>query len=120
MLRYPINLIVQTGALPMIDVLADLLDTMRLGTLVYGRLELAAPWGFQLPDSLAAHIVAVGRGSARLEVEGRRALRKPRCQEPASRTSCWCRRSASISPGCNARSTNCARFRIGRSVKRLR
>jgi AraC-like DNA-binding protein len=57
----------------MTDVLTDLLDTMRLGTLVYGRIELAAPWGFELPDSRAAHIVVVGRGSARLEVEGRRA-----------------------------------------------
>ncbi|MGJ4952125.1 AraC family transcriptional regulator [Bradyrhizobium sp. HKCCYLS20291] len=57
----------------MTDVLTDLLDTMRLGTLVYGRFELAAPWGFRLPDSRAAHIVVVGRGSARLEVDGRRA-----------------------------------------------
>ncbi|KRR24827.1 AraC family transcriptional regulator [Bradyrhizobium lablabi] len=57
----------------MTDVLTDLLDTMRLGTLVYGRLELGAPWGFQLPDRGAAHIVVVGRGSARLEVDGRRA-----------------------------------------------
>lgn len=56
----------------MTDVLTDLLDTMRLGTLVYGRFELAAPWGFRLPDNRAAHLVVVGRGSARLEVVGRR------------------------------------------------
>ncbi|WP_317987921.1 AraC family transcriptional regulator [Hyalangium gracile] len=52
------------------DVLADLLDTMRLSTLVYGRLELSAPWGIQLHDGDAAHIMIVARGGARLEVEG--------------------------------------------------
>lgn len=52
------------------DVLGDLLDTMRLSTLVYGRFELSAPWGVRLPDSDAAHIFIVARGGARLEVEG--------------------------------------------------
>jgi len=52
------------------DVLADVLDSMRLTTLVYGRLELYAPWGVQFPETAGAHIIVVARGSARLEVEG--------------------------------------------------
>ena len=55
------------------DVLADLLDTMRLGTLVYGRFELGAPWGIQFPEDGAAHLIVVGRGGARLEVDRARA-----------------------------------------------
>ncbi|MDC0714394.1 AraC family transcriptional regulator [Stigmatella sp. ncwal1] len=52
------------------DVLADVLDTMRLSTLIYGRLELEAPWGIQFPGTEAAHIVVVARGGALLEFEG--------------------------------------------------
>ncbi|WP_245591968.1 AraC family transcriptional regulator [Cystobacter fuscus] len=52
------------------DVLADVLDTMRLSTLVHGRFELYAPWGIQFPQSPGAHIVLLARGGARLEVEG--------------------------------------------------
>ncbi|HEX5752230.1 MAG TPA: AraC family transcriptional regulator [Archangium sp.] len=52
------------------DVLAEVLDSMRLTTLVYGRLELHAPWGIQFPELAGAHIIVVARGSARLEVEG--------------------------------------------------
>jgi AraC-like DNA-binding protein len=52
------------------DVLSDLLDTMRLSTLMHGRFELYAPWGVQFPRSPGAHIVVIARGSARLEVEG--------------------------------------------------
>ncbi|WP_375768935.1 AraC family transcriptional regulator [Archangium gephyra] len=52
------------------DVLADVLDSMRLTTLVYGRLELFAPWGIQFPELAGAHIIVVARGGARLEVEG--------------------------------------------------
>jgi AraC-like DNA-binding protein len=52
------------------DVLAELLDTLRLSTVVYGRFELGAPWGFQIPDVDAAHMIVVGRGSVRLEVAG--------------------------------------------------
>ncbi len=53
------------------DVLADVLDTMRLATLMYGRFELYAPWGVQFPGgSPGAHMVVIARGSARLEVEG--------------------------------------------------
>lgn len=52
------------------DVLTELLDTLRESTLVYGRLELGAPWGIQLPDLHAAHFIVVGRGMAHLEVDG--------------------------------------------------
>jgi AraC-like DNA-binding protein len=52
------------------DVLAEVLDSMRLTTLMHGRLELGAPWGVQFPASPGAHIVVIARGSARLEVEG--------------------------------------------------
>ncbi|SEU39023.1 AraC family transcriptional regulator [Stigmatella erecta] len=52
------------------DVLADVLDAMRLSTLIYGRLELYAPWGLQFPDTEAAQIVVAVRGSALLSVEG--------------------------------------------------
>jgi AraC-like DNA-binding protein len=52
------------------DVLADLLDTVRLAALMYGRFELGAPWGLQCPDTDLAHLVVVGRGSVHLEVDG--------------------------------------------------
>jgi AraC-like DNA-binding protein len=52
------------------DVLADVLDAMRLSTDVYGRFELHAPWGIQFCRSPGAHLVLLARGSARLEVEG--------------------------------------------------
>ncbi|MDC3962477.1 AraC family transcriptional regulator [Polyangium jinanense] len=55
---------------PVTDVLADVLDAMRLTTLMHGRFELGAPWGIRFPESPGAHIVIVARGSARLEVEG--------------------------------------------------
>lgn len=55
---------------PVTDVLADVLDTMRLATLMHGRFELYAPWGIRFPDSPGAHIVVIARGGARLEVEG--------------------------------------------------
>ncbi len=52
------------------DVLADVLDTMRLSTVVYGRFELRAPWGIRFCEWPAAHIVVLARGRARLEAEG--------------------------------------------------
>jgi len=51
-------------------VLTDLLDTLRMSTLVYGRFELAAPWGIRLPDTSAAHLIVVARGGVHLEVAG--------------------------------------------------
>ncbi|MFY0567504.1 AraC family transcriptional regulator [Archangium lansingense] len=55
---------------PVTDVLADVLDAMRLSTLMHGRFELGAPWGIRFPESPGAHLIVVARGSARLEVEG--------------------------------------------------
>ncbi|MBJ6764525.1 AraC family transcriptional regulator [Myxococcaceae bacterium JPH2] len=52
------------------DVLADVLDSMRLSTVLYGRFELRAPWGIQFCANPVAHMVLVARGTARLEVEG--------------------------------------------------
>ncbi|RKG51189.1 AraC family transcriptional regulator [Corallococcus sp. AB011P] len=52
------------------DVLADVLDTLRLSTRMHGRFELFAPWGLQFGTSPGAHIILVARGGARLEVEG--------------------------------------------------
>ena len=52
------------------DVLADVLDTMRLSTVMYGRFELSAPWGIQFCERPVARMLLLARGSARLEVEG--------------------------------------------------
>jgi AraC-like DNA-binding protein/mannose-6-phosphate isomerase-like protein (cupin superfamily) len=52
------------------DVLSDLLDTLRLATLMYGRFEVGAPWGFRLPDEKSARIIVVVRGAARVGVAG--------------------------------------------------
>jgi AraC-like DNA-binding protein len=55
---------------PSTDVLAELLDSMRLTTLMHGRFELGAPWGLQFPDINAAHLIVVGRGTVRFESDG--------------------------------------------------
>jgi AraC-like DNA-binding protein len=53
------------------DTLGDLLDSLRLTTLVYGRMELGAPWGLRFPDlQEAASLYLLVRGSALLEVHG--------------------------------------------------
>jgi AraC-like DNA-binding protein len=52
------------------DVLAELLDALRLSTVVYGRFDLRAPWGLRIPDVGAAHMIVVGRGGAHVEIEG--------------------------------------------------
>lgn len=54
------------------DVLTDVLQSFRLKSQVYGRLELTAPWGFRLDVSHARHPVlfVVSRGTCWLEVDG--------------------------------------------------
>ncbi|WP_338868437.1 AraC family transcriptional regulator [Myxococcus stipitatus] len=52
------------------DVLADVLDSMRLSTLMYGRFELSAPWGIRFCEKPCAHLVLLAHGHARLDVEG--------------------------------------------------
>src|SRR5687768_2545318 len=53
-----------------VDVLSDVLNTLRLQGTVFASAELAAPWGMRaaMPDRFAFHVLA--RGHAWLEVEG--------------------------------------------------
>src|SRR4051794_29382935 len=53
-----------------IDVLADLLQTNRLHNLVFGRVELGAPWAISFPALGHFSFYVVSRGGAVLEVEG--------------------------------------------------
>ncbi|MDB4993087.1 MAG: Transcriptional regulator, AraC family [Myxococcaceae bacterium] len=59
-----------TRAASEVDVLADILDTMRLDNLFYGRLELGAPWAFRMSAGESFHFYIVARGTASIEVEG--------------------------------------------------
>jgi len=53
-----------------IDILGDLLSTLRFSTLVYGHIELGAPWGLSFPDLPGtASLVVVARGSAQIETD---------------------------------------------------
>lgn len=54
------------------DVLTDVLRTVRLQNQCYGRLELTAPWGVEVDGSEppSAHFYAVLRGSGWLQVDG--------------------------------------------------
>jgi AraC-like DNA-binding protein len=57
------------------DVLSEVLNTIRLRSTVQFCTELTAPWGFRVPaqnDQAVFYVVA--RGSCYLEVEGRKAL----------------------------------------------
>lgn len=52
------------------DILGDLLASLRMTTLVYGRIELGEPWGLRFPDLPdAASLYLLVRGSARLEAD---------------------------------------------------
>jgi AraC-like DNA-binding protein len=54
---------------PESDVLADVLETMRLRNLIYGRLALGAPWGIRFPDDPSiARFYVVARGAGLLEM----------------------------------------------------
>src|SRR5207245_2418635 len=53
-----------------IAVLTDVLANTRTSTLIYGRLELSAPWGLDFPADGAAHLYVVAQGGARLELAG--------------------------------------------------
>lgn len=54
------------------DVLADTLRSLRVKTEVYGRLEMSAPWGFELDLGLPGCFHAVTRGGCWLETERKR------------------------------------------------
>jgi AraC-like DNA-binding protein len=53
---------------PDIDVIADLLEVVRLHTVVVGRLELGAPWRLKVPRHEYLSFYIVARGNALLDV----------------------------------------------------
>jgi AraC-like DNA-binding protein len=53
-----------------VDVLTDVLETIRVSSVCYGRVELGAPWGLQVRAGDAASFHVVLRGNCWLEVEG--------------------------------------------------
>ncbi|CAM3569435.1 AraC family transcriptional regulator [Corallococcus sp. ZKHCc1 1396] len=52
------------------DVVSDVLETLRFKTLLFGRVDLGAPWALRLPRKANASFYVVARGSLRLQVEG--------------------------------------------------
>ena len=61
---------VDDGTTNTTDILGDLLGSLRFTTIVYGHLELGAPWGLSFPSLPAsASLIVIARGSAQLEVE---------------------------------------------------
>src|SRR5687767_10592934 len=52
------------------DVLTDVLETVRVSSVCYGRIELGAPWGVQVARREMASFHVLLRGSCWLEVEG--------------------------------------------------
>ncbi|MBN9682757.1 AraC family transcriptional regulator [Corallococcus sp. NCSPR001] len=56
------------------DVVSDVLETLRFKTLLFGRIELGAPWAVRMPRKANASFYVVARGSLRLQVDG---LAKP-------------------------------------------
>jgi AraC-like DNA-binding protein len=50
------------------DVLTDLIDTLRLRGTAYCRTELTAPWGIELPPSAVAHFHVVQEGSCWIQL----------------------------------------------------
>jgi AraC-like DNA-binding protein len=54
------------------DVLTDVLQSVRLRSQVYGRMELTAPWGMRMDMGAQPHpsFIVVSRGSCSLEVDG--------------------------------------------------
>ncbi len=58
------------GSPDVADILGDLLSSLRFTTLVYGRMELGAPWGLSFPSlPESASLLVIARGSAQLELE---------------------------------------------------
>ena len=54
------------------DVLTDVLRTVRLQNKCYGRFELTAPWGIEVEvsDPRSSHFYVVSCGSGWLDVDG--------------------------------------------------
>ncbi|WNG41976.1 AraC family transcriptional regulator [Archangium violaceum] len=53
-----------------VDVVSDVLETMRFSTLLFGRVELAAPWAMRVPKKETSSFYVVPRGNMRLRVDG--------------------------------------------------
>ncbi|MBM7117244.1 AraC family transcriptional regulator [Archangium primigenium] len=53
-----------------VDVISDVLETLRFTTLLFGRFELGAPWATRLPKKPNATFYVLVRGHLRLRVEG--------------------------------------------------
>jgi AraC-like DNA-binding protein len=60
----------QEGDGPDMDVLTDVLQTVRVNAVCYGRIELTAPWGFRADPAENALFHVVLRGDALLAVDG--------------------------------------------------
>lgn len=54
------------------DVLTEVIRSAGIRNVIYGRLELSAPWGMKIEGSRELTFYAVARGGAILEVRGRR------------------------------------------------
>jgi AraC-like DNA-binding protein len=52
------------------DIVSDVLETMRFTTLLFGCFQLGAPWAIRLPQKANAAFYVLARGSMRLKVEG--------------------------------------------------
>jgi AraC-like DNA-binding protein len=56
---------------PRVDVLTDLLETIRLRNIIQGRFDAGAPWGLRVPKQDSAAFYVVARGGAWLDgIEG--------------------------------------------------
>ncbi|HZH13256.1 MAG TPA: AraC family transcriptional regulator [Archangium sp.] len=53
-----------------VDVVSDVLETMRFTTQLFGRFELGAPWALRVPKKETSSFYVLARGSLRLRVEG--------------------------------------------------
>lgn len=53
-----------------VDVVSDVLETMRFTTQLFGRFELGAPWALRVPKKETSSFYVLARGSVRLRVEG--------------------------------------------------
>ncbi|QRK04373.1 AraC family transcriptional regulator [Archangium violaceum] len=53
-----------------VDVVSDVLETMRFSTLLFGCVELAAPWAMRVPKKETSSFYVLPRGNMRLRVDG--------------------------------------------------
>ena len=53
-----------------VDPVTDIFTAMRVESIVYGRIELSAPWGLRFEKGEYACFGSIARGNAWLTVEG--------------------------------------------------